>query len=324
MSKTSSERSDTESLNESIPRWYRLMRLSRRFEQIMEQQAEAGNVPGPLHLSIGQEAVAVGACASLRKTDVITSTHRGHHHCVAKGGDIFRMMAELLGRVDGYSRGRSGSMHLVDTSIGLLGTNGVVGGGIPIATGAAFGMQVLGRDDVAVCFFGEGAAATGGFSESLNVASLWKLPVIFLCENNQYVEMTPQSVHVAGEIWRRAEGYDVPGVKVDGNDVVAVASTVTEAVKRARRGEGPTLVEASTYRWYGHFSGDKAAFREAEEVEAGRANDALEKARAYLAPTQADEIDADVEREIQAALELALKSPVVGPDSISIGHLKAV
>jgi TPP-dependent pyruvate/acetoin dehydrogenase alpha subunit len=190
-------------------RRYRTMLLSRRFEETVHEQFAAGNVPGPLHLSIGQEAVAVGVCEVLRDTDVITSTHRGHHHCIAKGVAVDRLMAELLGRATGYSRGRGGSMHIAVLEVGLLGTNGVVGGGIPIATGAAFGLQVQETDDVAVCFFGEGAAATGGLAEALNIASLWRLPIVFVCENNQYVELTPQSVHIAGEVWRRAEGFEM-------------------------------------------------------------------------------------------------------------------
>lgn len=301
--------------------WYRTMLLSRRFEQVIEEQFSAGNVPGPLHLSIGQEAVAVGACSQLRVTDVITSTHRGHHHCIAKGADVSRMMAELLGRSDGYSHGRGGSMHLVDTSVGLLGTNGIVGGGIPIATGAALGMQLRGGDDVALCFFGEGATSTGGFAEALNVASLWRLPIVFLCENNQFVEMTPQSVHIAGQIVRRAEGYDMPGVKVDGNDVEAVASVVATAVERARRGEGPTLIEAVTYRWYGHYAGDKAAYRDPIEVEEWQSRDALAKVRAVLSVADVQVIDAQVEELIQDALRFAQASPVAGADSIFIGQV---
>ncbi len=281
----------------------------------------AGNVPGPLHLSIGQEAVAVGACSQLRLADVITSTHRGHHHCIAKGADVSRMMAELLGRADGYSHGRGGSMHLVDTSVGLLGTNGIVGGGIPIATGAALGMQLRGGDDLALCFFGEGATSTGGFAESMNVASLWKLPIIFLCENNQFVEMTPQSVHIAGEIVRRAEGYDMPGVKVDGNDVNAVATVVATAVERARRGDGPTLIEAVTYRWYGHYAGDKATYRDPDEVQEWQSHDALAKVRTELSDVDALAIDVEVETLIHGALAFAQASPVAGADSIYIGQV---
>ncbi|HVW48545.1 MAG TPA: thiamine pyrophosphate-dependent dehydrogenase E1 component subunit alpha [Solirubrobacterales bacterium] len=299
---------------------YRRMRLSRRFEETVHEQFEQGNVPGPLHLSIGQEAVAVGACAPLRRADAIVSTHRGHHHCIAKGAHPDRMMAELLGRATGYSRGRGGSMHIAVPELGILGTNGIVGGGIPIATGAAFGFQVEERDDVCLCFFGEGAAANGVFGEALNTASLWKLPLVMLCENNVYVEMTHQSVHVAGEIWRRAEGYDMPGVSVDGNDVDLVAEAVAEAVARARAGGGPTLVEARTYRWLGHFAGDKAAYRDEVEVAEGRAGDPLPVTRAKLDPALADGADEEVEGEIAAALEFALQSPLAGEDVLAVGH----
>jgi acetoin:2,6-dichlorophenolindophenol oxidoreductase subunit alpha len=299
---------------------YQLMRLSRRFEETVHEQFHEGNVPGPLHLSIGQEAVAVGGIWPLRETDVIVSTHRGHHHCLAKGARPDRMMAELLGRADGYSRGRGGSMHVAIPEIGLLGTNGIVGGGIPIGTGAALGLQIDGRDDVAICFFGEGAAANGVFGEALNTASLWKLPIVFICENNRYVELTPQSVHVAGRIWKRAEGYDMPGLEVDGNDIDAMTAAVEGAVGRARAGEGPTLIEAETYRWFGHYAGDKAAYRDEAEVETGRAGDPLVRARANLSPDQADAADAAVEEEIGAALEFALASPSAGEEVLFVGH----
>jgi acetoin:2,6-dichlorophenolindophenol oxidoreductase subunit alpha len=299
---------------------YQLMRLSRRFEETVHEQFHEGNVPGPLHLSIGQEAVAVGGIWPLRETDVIVSTHRGHHHCLAKGARPDRMMAELLGRADGYSRGRGGSMHVAIPEIGLLGTNGIVGGGIPIGTGAALGLQIDGRDDVAICFFGEGAAANGVFGEALNTASLWKLPIVFICENNRYVELTPQSVHVAGHIWKRAEGYDMPGLEVDGNDIDAMTAAVEGAVGRARAGEGPTLIEAETYRWFGHYAGDKAAYRDEAEVETGRAGDPLVRARANLSPDEADAADAAVETEIAAALEFALASPSAGDEVLFVGH----
>jgi TPP-dependent pyruvate/acetoin dehydrogenase alpha subunit len=303
---------------------YRKMRLSRRFEETVHGQFDEGNVPGPLHLSIGQEAVAVGAWSQLRDSDAIVSTHRGHHHCIAKGAQPDRLMAELLGRATGYSLGRGGSMHIAIPEIGVLGTNGIVGGGIPIATGAAFGFQVSGGDDVCVCFFGEGAAANGVFGEALNTASLWNLPLVMMCENNCYVELTHQSVHVAGEIWRRAEGYDMPGVTVDGNDVDVVAETVGAAVDRARAGEGPTLIEARTYRWFGHYAGDSAAYRDEAEVAEGRARDPLPVTRAKLDPAEADEADAEVEREISAALEFALQSPMTGEDLIAVGHYAEV
>ena len=300
---------------------YERMLTIRRFEETAHEQFWAKMVPGPLHLSIGQEAVAVGGCGQLRTSDAVVSTHRGHHHCLAKGARPDRMMAELLGRQTGYCRGRGGSMHIAIPDIGLIGTNGIVGGGLPIATGAAYGFQVKKTDDVTVCFFGEGAAATGAFGEALNIASLWKLPLVLICENNQYVELAGQAVHVAGEIYRRAEGYDMPGVKVDGNDVVAVSATVDAAIERARHGEGPTLVEALTYRWFGHYAGDKAAFRDEAEVEEWRGRDPLPKARAGLDPAAADAVDARVEAEIQAALQFALDSPTASEESMYLDQV---
>jgi len=299
---------------------YRMMRLSRRFEETMHDQFGDGAVPGPLHLSIGQEAVAVGGCASLRQSDAVLSTHRGHHHCLAKGASPARLMAELLGRTTGYSRGRGGSMHVAVPEIGLLGTNGIVGGGLPIATGAAYGMQAKGTDDVTVCFFGEGATGTGAFGEAINIAALWALPLVFICENNQYVELTPQSVHVAGAIHRRGESFGMPGVRVDGNAIDEVADAVEDAVLRARAGGGPTLVEAVTYRWFGHYAGDRAAYRHEDEVREWRARDPLPRAREGLEPEEADEIDAAVEEEISAALAFAQQSPEAGPDSLHVDH----
>ena len=299
---------------------YRMMRLSRRFEETVNDQFGDGQVPGPLHLSIGQEAVAVGGCASLRRTDAVLSTHRGHHHCLAKGASADRLMAELLGRTTGYSGGRGGSMHVAIPEIGLLGTNGIVGGGIPIATGAAYGMQVQGRDDVTVCFFGEGATGAGVFYEALNLSALWKLPLIFLCENNQYVELTPQEIHVAGDIWRRGEPFGIPSLRVDGNDVGRVADAVADAVSRARAGGGPTLIEALTYRWLGHYAGDRAAYRSDDEVSEWRAHDPLVRARAALDAAEADALDAEVDAEIADALAFAQQSPLTGPDALYSNH----
>jgi TPP-dependent pyruvate/acetoin dehydrogenase alpha subunit len=299
---------------------YRLMRLSRRFEETVHEQFDEGTVPGPLHLSIGQEAVAVGACWPLVEGDVIVSTHRGHHHCLAKGARADRMMAELLGRTDGYSRGRGGSMHIAIPEIGLLGTNGIVGGGIPIATGAALGLQIDERPNVCICFFGEGAAANGVLGEALNTASLWKLPIVFICENNRYVELAHADIHVAGEIWKRAAGYDMAGVELDGNDIEAMVSGVDEAVERARSGGGPTLIEAKTFRWFGHYAGDKALYRDEAEVEEGKAGDPLIRARAALDAAEADAAEAEVEEEIAAALEFALASPIAGTEVLAVGH----
>jgi TPP-dependent pyruvate/acetoin dehydrogenase alpha subunit len=301
-------------------RRYRTMRLSRRFEETVHEQFEEGQVPGPLHLSIGQEAVAVGACSELRRTDAILSTHRGHHHCLAKGAAPDRLMAELLGRTTGYSRGRGGSMHVAIPEIGILGTNGIVGGGIPIATGAAYGMQAQGRDDVTICFFGEGAVGAGVFGEALNIAALWHLPLVFVCENNQYVELTPQELHVAGEIHRRGEPFGIEGARVDGNDVTAVAAAVSTAVARARGGGGPTMIEALTYRWFGHYAGDRAAYRSEDEVTEWRTRDPLLRPRAAIADAEADAIDAEVEQVIGDALEFARRSPITQADALAIDH----
>lgn len=299
---------------------YRLMRLSRRFEETVHEQFEEGQVPGPLHLSIGQEAVAVGACWDLRKTDAILSTHRGHHHCLAKGAAPDRLMAELLGRRAGYSHGRGGSMHVAIPEIGLLGTNGIVGGGIPIATGAAYGIQAQGRDDVAVCFFGEGATGAGVLGEALNVAALWRLPLIFVCENNQYVELTPQSLHVAGDIYRRGEPFGIHGERIDGNDVNEVAAAVSGAIDRARAGGGPSMIEAVTYRWLGHYAGDRAAYRVEEEVLKWRQRDPLIRQREVIGDAAADTIDAEVEQVIGAALVFSQQSPVADVDVLSLNH----
>ncbi|MGD9986242.1 thiamine pyrophosphate-dependent dehydrogenase E1 component subunit alpha [Pseudonocardia sp.] len=293
---------------------YRQLLLCRRFEEVVAEQYREGHVPGPLHLALGQEATAVGVCAALRRTDVVTSTHRGHHHCLAKGADVDRMMAELLGRRTGYSAGRNGSMHIADPDVGLLGTNGIVGGGLPIATGAAFGLQVQGRDDVAVCFFGEGATATGNFGEALNLAALWALPVVFVCENNRFAELTPSSTHVAGEVWQRAAAYGFPGVRVDGSDVHAVAAASRAAVDRARAGDGPTLIEVMTYRLSGHYVGDPATYRDEAEAQAWRDRDAVARARAALAEPDAAAIDAEIEALISGAVDRALAAPAADPE----------
>jgi TPP-dependent pyruvate/acetoin dehydrogenase alpha subunit len=229
-------------------------------------------------------------------------------------------MAELLGRQDGYSRGLGGSMHVVIPKLGLLGTNGIVGAGLPIATGAAYAAQVQGRDDVSVSFFGEGATSTGAFGEAINIAALWGLPLVFVCENNQWVELMSQEMHVPGEIWRRGESMGIPGVRVDGNDVDAVAAAMTDAVDRARRGEGPTLIEAVTFRWFGHFAGDRATYRDEAEVDAGRADDPVARGRGALNDADAEAIDAEVEQLVVAALAFALASPPADETTLLLEH----
>jgi len=245
---------------------HRTMLLIRAFETQASALYKDGRLPGFIHLSIGQEACAAGACAALEPGDWITSTHRGHGHCLAKGADPRRMMAELFARADGYSRGRGGSMHIADVSRGVLGANGIVGQSVPLAVGAAYSAQVRGEPSVAVAFFGEGASSAGAVHEAMNIAALWRLPVVFFCEANGYAELTAYETHVPVEsIAVRAQGYGFPGVLVDGNDVTAVHAAVHEAAGRARRGEGPTLIEARTLRWHGHYEGDPQSYKKAAD-----------------------------------------------------------
>jgi TPP-dependent pyruvate/acetoin dehydrogenase alpha subunit len=235
----------------------RKMILIREFDLLAIELRKAKRIYGALHPYVGEEAVAVGVCSVLRTTDRITSTHRGHGHCIAKGADINRMMAELFGRVDGYCKGKGGSMHIADFAIGMLGANGIVGGGLPIACGAAVAAQLEGAGGVTACFFGDGATGEGEFHESLNIASLWKLPLIFVCENNQFgADNAVESVRVVQDIATHAAAYGIPGVTVDGNDVSAVREAADTAVERARRGEGPTLLHCKTFRWLFHAMRD--------------------------------------------------------------------
>ena len=223
---------------------------------------------GPLHLYVGEEGVAVGACTALEQGDYITSTHRGHGHCIAMGGDVKRMLAEIVGRSTGYCKGKGGSMHIADLDLGIIGANGIVGGGIPISVGAGIAMDNLGRPNIVLCFFGDGASNTGAFHESLNMASIWKLPIVFLCENNQYAisGCVKETLNIC-DISDRAASYGIPGGSVDGNDTFQVYDAVKRARERAISGEGPSLVEAKTYRWLGHWHADPCRYRLEEEVE---------------------------------------------------------
>jgi pyruvate dehydrogenase E1 component alpha subunit len=274
----------------------RMMLRIRRFEEAVAQLFRRGKLPGFVHLYIGEEASAVGVCSALRDDDRITSTHRGHGHLIAKGATVDRMMAELLGKVDGLSKGKGGSMHAVDFALGVLGTNGIVGGGIPIATGAAWGDRQLGRDNVSVAFFGDGAANQGVLHEALNLSAIWKLPVIFLCENNMYTEWTATEKLTAGRIADRAHAFGIPGEQVDGNDVVAVWDAVTRAAARGRAGEGPTLIEARTYRWHGHNEGEEVfsgQYRPAEEIARWKELDPIVRHRARLLEAGVPEAELD-------------------------------
>jgi pyruvate dehydrogenase E1 component alpha subunit len=248
----------------------------RRFEEAVDDLFARGLMHGTMHLSIGQEASATGSCLALRPDDAITSTHRGHGHCIGKGADLTRMMAELLAKETGYCRGRGGSMHIADVATGNLGANGIVAGGIPIAAGAALAYRLRGEDRVVACFFGDGAANEGAFHEAVNLAAIWKLPVVFICENNKYgMSFSTEKSFAIENISERAAGYGIPGVTVDGNDVYAVYDAVSGAVARARAGDGPTLVENVTYRWKGHSKSDKNLYRTREEIAEWREKDPI-------------------------------------------------
>ncbi len=295
---------------------YRRMCLIRSFEEHARDLYMQGRVRGATHIYIGEEAVAVGACAALRRDDYITSTHRGHGHCLAKGGRPTAMMAELLGKATGYCHGKGGSMHIADLEVGILGANGIVGGGIPIATGAAYSSKYRGSEQLVCCFFGDGALNQGIFHESANMAGLWKLPVIYLCEENKYAEFSPNaSFFPVRDLTVRAAPYGFPGVAVDGNDALAVYETVRAAVERARSGEGPTLIVADTYRIEGHTIGDPLTLRPKDETEAWRKRDPILrlwqtlKAQGVLDDDAAKKIAAEAGQEIDAAVEFALNSP---------------
>ena len=299
---------------------YRIMVKIRRFDETIIQLYADGEIPGFMHLYIGEEAVAAGICAALRKSDYITSTHRGHGHCIAKGGRLDYMMAELFGRKTGYCKGKGGSMHIADLDIGILGANGIVGGGIPIAVGAGVGIQYKNDNDVVVCFFGDGATNGGLFHEACNLASAWDLPVIFVCENNQYAQTTPQTEHQKiHDVAERALAYNMKSVIIDGNDVIKVYETSLEAVKKAREGGGPTFIECKTYRWRGHWEGDPQPYRTQDEVEEWKLKCPLIRFRKYLIENKVERkqdlerIDKEIEDELQKAIEFARISPFPDP-----------
>ena len=303
----------------------------RFFEEAVDGLFARGLMHGTMHLSIGQEAVATGVCAALRQTDFITSTHRGHSHCIAKGADLTRMMAELLAKQTGYCRGRGGSMHIADAKTGNLGANGIVAGGIPIATGAALAQKLKKTDSVVVSFFGDGATNEGAFHEALNLASVWELPVIFVCENNKYGMSfsTAKSMKVE-KISDRAASYAMPGVTVDGNDVDAVYEAAKEAVERARAGKGPTLIECVTYRHKGHSKSDKNLYRTKEEIEFWKTKDPVGKfetllvEKGVLTKEQTEQITENVRNEIRNAITEASAAPDSDPAELITSVFRAV
>lgn len=295
------------------------MHTIRLFEEQVEALFQKGMIYGTTHLCIGQEGVAVGAIAAIGEGDYITSTHRGHGHCIAKGADAGRMMAELMGRATGYCHGKGGSMHIADVEAGNLGANGVVAGGITIATGAGLALKMQKRPNVCLCFFGDGATNEGDFHEGLNLAAVWQLPVVFICENNQY-GMSGSVKRMSGNpnLHERAIAYGIEGVLVDGNDTLAVYEAVSVAVQRARSGGGPTLIVCDTYRYKGHSKSDANRYRTREEIEEWRRRDPISQFEAYVAGqglTEADiaAIRAEAESTVVKAIEFAQNSPHPDP-----------
>ncbi len=295
---------------------FRTMVRIRRFEERVAREFADGNIPGSVHLYIGEEAVATGAIAHLKKEDYIMSTHRGHGHLIAKGGETDKIMAELFAKKTGYCLGKGGSMHIADLDIGMLGAAGIVGSGIPIATGAALSAQMRGTDQVTICFFGDGASNIGRFHEGLNLASVWHLPVVFICENNLWAVSVPTTTSLnIPNVADRAIGYGIPGMVADGMDVMAVYEAAGEAVNRARKGQGPTLIEAKTYRYRGHFEGDSGAYRPKEEIEKWMKRDPISNYKAkllemkVLTKKQAEDIDKKALAEMEAAMKFAHDSP---------------
>jgi TPP-dependent pyruvate/acetoin dehydrogenase alpha subunit len=304
----------------------RRMWVIRCFEQSVVELFRRGLITGATHVSLGEEGTAVGACAALKDGDYITSTHRGHGHCIAKGGELKPMMAELLGKADGYCRGKGGSMHIADIELGILGANGIVGGGLTLAVGAALSCQYLDTGCLALCFFGDGAMNQGGFYEGANLASIWKLPLIYFCENNQYALSTPIARNSAVlDLSERAAGLGFPGVRVDGNDVLAVHEVVQAAAGRARSGEGPTLINAVTYRWEGHTMSDPQAYRTREEVDAWKKQDPIARfekellERGVLTEAQARQTEQEARREVAEAVEFAKSAPEPALSSLRDG-----
>ncbi|MDH5462596.1 MAG: pyruvate dehydrogenase (acetyl-transferring) E1 component subunit alpha [Candidatus Bathyarchaeota archaeon] len=300
---------------------YRTMLEIRHFEEKVYDLYGQNLVPGTIHLYTGQEATAVGVCANLRKDDYITSTHRGHGHCIAKGARLEKVMAEILGKKTGYCKGKGGSMHIADFTIGMLGATAVVGAGLPIATGAGLSIKLRGTDQAVACFFGDGASNQGTFHEGINMAAVWALPILFVCENNLYAMGTRQSRVMAIEnVADRAAAYGIPGAVVDGNDVLAVYEAAHKAVKRARQGKGPTLIECKTYRHKGHSRFDPATYRPKEEVEKWLKKDPIPRFQkrlleeGFLTEKEALRIEEEVAKTVEDAVKFAVESPYPAPE----------
>ncbi|MBW2241043.1 MAG: thiamine pyrophosphate-dependent dehydrogenase E1 component subunit alpha [Deltaproteobacteria bacterium] len=310
--------------HDDLIRVYRKMRTIRRFEDKLQELVAAGKLRGFLHLYSGEEAIAVGVCAHLSDDDAVGSTHRGHGHCIAKGVDVAAMMAELFGRATGTNKGKGGSMHIADMDRGMLGANGIVGGGIPLATGAALSAQVRGTKNVAVAFFGDGATNQGQFHESLTMAANWKLPVLYVCENNGFGEFTPTEFAVpVKDIAVRAASYDMRAVVADGMDFFDVFEKAGEAIDAARAGEGPTLLECKTYRFCGHYVGDPTPYRSKQEAEDWIQNrdplDIFERKAMETGLLVGDDlrtIDLEIDELLREAVEKAEQAPLPKPEDV--------
>ena len=314
-----------EEINKDSVIWmYEKMFTIRRFEEQARREADAGKLRG-IHSSIGQEAVPTGICAHLRDEDFVLGTHRSHHHCIAKGVDLNEMMAELFGKSTGTGNGKGGTMHIADINKGMLGANGIVGSNIPVATGVALTAKDKGTDNVSVVFFGDGASSQGALHEAMNLASIWKLPVLFVCENNRYAESTPFEYSVAGgSVSNRADGYGIPGVTVDGQAVLDVFEVAKEAVGRARAGEGPTLIEAQTYRYLGHAGhDDPLTYRSEEEQEYYMNRDCIATFKKYILDSsfanenELGEIENNCEAAIATSVKFADDSPYPSDDALT-------
>lgn len=300
----------------NVVEMYTCMKKIREFEITAMNLFAEGKIPGFVHLYIGEEAVATGVCQHLSKDDYITSTHRGHGHMIAKGGDLKSMMAELFGKATGYCKGKGGSMHIADASKGILGANGIVGAGHNIAVGAGLSAKYKGSNQVCVCFFGDASTNQGTFHEALNLASIWKLPVVFVCENNYYgISMSQERHQSIKDIADRGNAYGIPGIAIDGNDVFAVYEAVEEAVKHARDGYGPTLIECKTYRHRGHFEGDPGTYKPAEEQKQWLEKDPVKRIINFMVENdiatqeEINKIDEKINEEIKEAIKFAMESP---------------
>lgn len=305
-----------EFLKESYVTMYKM----RRFEEEVFEFYKRGLMPGLAHLYLGEEAIATGVCAALKDDDYIGSTHRGHGHLVARGADLNKMMAEILGKKDGYSKGKGGSMHIMALDKGILGANGIVGAGIPIATGAAYSAKVRGTDQVSVSFFGDSASNEGTFHESINMAAAWDLPVVYIIENNLFgISVDIRTVTKQTKLSERAKAYGIKGVTIDGNDILKVYDTAKKAVDDARKGKGPTIIECLTYRWQGHHVGDPATYRKKEEVAEWKAKDPLKAFKeklmdaGTLTEKEIVEINKEVDAEIAECVKFAENNPYPDP-----------